>query len=81
MTEKLYTGDVQGTRPHGKWCRNKTADEHNHINDQRDAKLAELITVDKERAVKNMASPANIMSDATVGLSAVRAQIVEKNLK
>ena len=55
---------------------------NNHIYDQRDIKLAELVTVVKERAVNSMASPANVVSDAAVELSAaVRAQIVEKTLK
>ena len=59
----------------------KQLNEYNHINDQRDVKLVELVTVVKERAV-NMATPANIISNVTMGLSAaVRAQIVEKKFE
>ena len=89
MTEKLYTGDVViAARVHVKHAftvngvLTQLLNEHNHNNDRRDVKLAELFTIVKERAIKNLATPGNIMSDSTVGLTvSVRAQIVEKNLK
>ena len=62
----------------------KELHEHSHLQEQRHVQIAKVLTVVKERAANanDMSTPANIISDATVGLpGAVRAQIVEKNVK
>lgn len=62
----------------------KELHEHSHLQEERHVQIAKVRTVVKERAAtaNDMSTPANIISDATVGLpGAVRAHIVEKNVK
>ena len=62
----------------------KELNKHSHLQEERHVQIAKVLTVVKERAAtaNDMSTPANIMSDATVGLpGAVRAHIVEKNVK
>ena len=62
----------------------KELHEHSHLQEERHVQIAKVLTVVKERAAtaNDMSTPANIISDATMGLpGAVRAHIVEKNVK
>ena len=58
--------------------------EDSHLQQERHVQIAKVLTVVKERAetANDLSSPANIISEATVGLpSAVIAHNVEKNVK
>ena len=73
--ERLHTVDGLVT---------KELHEHSHLQEERNVQIAKVLTVVKERAANasDMSTPANIISDATVGLpGAVRAHIVKKNVK
>ena len=62
----------------------KELHEHSHLQEERHVQIAKVLTVVKERAAtaNDMSTPANIISDATVGLpGAVRAHIVKKNVE
>ena len=62
----------------------KELHEHSHTQEERNVQIVKVLTVVKERAANanDMSTPANIISDATVGLpGAVRAHIVKKNVK
>ena len=60
----------------------KELHEHSHLQEEGNVQIAKVLTVVKERAANDMYTPANIISDATVGLpDAVTAHIVEKNVK
>ena len=57
----------------------KELHEHSHLQEERHVQIAKVLTVVKERAANanDMSTPANIISDATVGLpGAVRAHTV-----